>query len=209
MLLILDRGFLYFAKFVGAIVLVILATATAYFGFDLNRAREDVESMRVEVQKAKTDVENAKKDSDATESDVKKLLADAKNKLTETQSLLDKMLSVVQRESTAIHQSFIVAFNLSNVAPKDAAIPLTEQRTWFTVPELAKLYNFPSEVDGTGQIIGLLRFHERRVSGQESDDPLPVLTFKPEGSAVRVAYAGANTRSDPSSTDSGAGSISP
>jgi hypothetical protein len=57
--LILDRGFLYFAKFVGGIVVIIVALATAYFGFDLNKAREDVNQMSKEVAQAQKEAKEA------------------------------------------------------------------------------------------------------------------------------------------------------
>ena len=41
--LVLDRGLLYFAKFVGAMILLLVAAGAAFFGFDLNKAREDVD----------------------------------------------------------------------------------------------------------------------------------------------------------------------
>jgi len=60
-LLVLDRGLIYFAKFVIGIVVVIVALGSAYFGFDVSRAREDVDQMRKEVQAAQKEVQDAQK----------------------------------------------------------------------------------------------------------------------------------------------------
>src|SRR6516225_5612519 len=60
-LLVLDRGLIYFAKFVIGIVVVIVALGSAYFGFDVSRAREDGDQMRKEVQAAQKEVQDAQK----------------------------------------------------------------------------------------------------------------------------------------------------
>jgi subtilase family serine protease len=150
-LLILDRGLIYFAKYVGAVVLIILAITTIYFGFDFNHVREDIEKMRADVDKTKTDVVKVGESA-------QQLLSDAQAKLKDTQAKLDEMLKIASKESGEIHQQYIVAFRLSDTSGKEASLPSENQRAWFTVPELAKLYNFPTEEDGAGQVIGLLEF---------------------------------------------------
>jgi hypothetical protein len=70
-LLVLDRGFLYFAKFIIAIVLIVFAFATAYFGFDFNKARDGVDQMRKDVQASQKEIEAKRKEIETAQAKVK------------------------------------------------------------------------------------------------------------------------------------------
>jgi len=156
-LLVLDRGLLYFAKFVIGIVVVIIALGTAFFGFDLNKARQDVDQMRKDVQAAQKEVQEAQKAvSDAKTSvvgiskDAQDQLAQAQQKSAETQAKLDEMLQGAQRETAQIH-AIVVA-----VAPPPATSPNPVGPREFEVTDIAGLYRFPSGQDGRGQTIALI-----------------------------------------------------
>jgi subtilase family serine protease len=158
-LLVLDRGLLYFAKFVIGIVVVIVALGTAYFGFDLNKAREDVDQMRKDVQAAQKEVQEAEKSvSDAKASvvtiskEAQDQLTQAQQKSTETQAKLDEMLQGAQRETAQIH-----AIVLTYAPAPSLATPSNQARKHaFAVPEIAALYHFPSTQDGGGRTIALI-----------------------------------------------------
>jgi hypothetical protein len=195
-LLVLDRGLLYFAKFIGAVVIVILAVTTAFFGLDLNRAREDVDKMRSEVQRAQEEVQSAKKEIESAKTDVaaigqgaQQLLAEAKSNLADTKSLIDRILTTAKTESDTIH-SLLVSIHLP-AAPQERTIspprdlptiPARTSRPWFTVPEITRLYNFPTDLDGSGQVIGILEFgggysqHDIDTYFQKLGLPVPDIT---------------------------------
>jgi hypothetical protein len=146
--LIVDRGFLYFAKFVVGIVVIVIAFATAYFGFDLNKARQDVEQTRKDIQAAKESVLAISKEAQDH-------LAQAQRKSAETQAKLDELLSTAQRETLQIHAIVVASATVpatgSNVHPPDAL-----RRGAFTIPEIAAAYHFPTGLDGTGQTLALI-----------------------------------------------------
>ncbi len=138
-LLVLDRGFLYFAKFVGAVILLLVAAGAAFFGFDLNKAREDVDRMRTEIEH--------------TERAAIGLDKEAENKLKETESRLDEMERQAEQQYNVFQSKLLRATPTTPGAPGPApAISASS----FTVRELAKLYNFPKELDGKGKTIGLI-----------------------------------------------------
>jgi hypothetical protein len=129
-LLVLDRGLLYFAKFVIGIVVVLIAMGTAFFGFDLNKARQDIDQMRKEVQAAQKDVQESQKAVGEAKSSVvaiskeiqeaQKAVGEAKNSViaisqdaqsqlslaAQAQTKLDEMLQGAQRETAVIHSKY-------------------------------------------------------------------------------------------------------
>jgi hypothetical protein len=174
-LLVLDRGFLYFAKFVLGIVVIILALATGYFGFDLNKARESVDQMRKDVEAAQNDVLKAQKDIATTQERIQAAqkdvqaakesviaiskqaqdqLAEAQRKLSDTQAKLEDMLAAAQNDVVKIHTIVVAAVPVPTSGANTA--PTAPYRKGFTVPELAALYQFPPALDGTDQTIALI-----------------------------------------------------
>jgi Subtilase family len=164
-LMIIDRGLLYFAKFVIGIVVIIVALGTAYFGFDLNKAREDVDQMKKDVQAAQKEVEDAQKSIDETKAGVLTIskgaqdqLDQARQKSAETQAKLDEMLRGAQRETAQIHA--IVVDVTPSPLPPSAAAPVQASNLPrakpFNVSEITSLYHFPSGQDGSGQTIAII-----------------------------------------------------
>jgi subtilase family serine protease len=150
--LVLDRGLLYFAKFVGAMILLLVAAGAAFFGFDLNKAREDVDRMRTEIQQTE---KKAAAQIEDTEKRAATLTKEAEDKLKETESRLDDIEKQAALEHSAFQQKLAVA--AQQPAPMASGPPVPNNaQTAFTVPELAKLYKFPEELDGTGKTIGLI-----------------------------------------------------
>jgi subtilase family serine protease len=151
--LIVDRGLIYFAKFVGAVLLFIFAIGTAYFGFDVNHAREDIEKMRAEI-------EDSKKEITTIDNSARELLT----KVTDTVNDLNARSKEVITETGKIHENYVAFLQFMQVKGTDNPTPQQisdekgNSRSWFKVPELAKLYDFPDDKDGGGQIIGLLEF---------------------------------------------------
>jgi subtilisin family serine protease len=149
-LFVLDRGFLYFAKFVGALVLLLVASGAAFFGFDLNKAREDVDKMRTEIQQAEKDATTLDQKADNT-------LQQAQNKLNLVESKLDDMERMAEQQ----YQAFQSKLQIGSLQPAPSALGTSGPTpailaSSFTIPELARLYEFPKELDGTGKTIGLI-----------------------------------------------------
>ena len=144
-LFVLDRGLLYFAKFVLGIVVVVIALGTAFFGFDLNKAREDVDQMQKDVQKAQKAVQDAQASVEATKKSVVDIGAEATRLLEEVRAKADQ----IQQEAVQVQKFY------DGVVTAPAAAPNAPGRS-FTVPEIAALYHFPAEQTGIGQTIGLI-----------------------------------------------------
>ena len=161
-LLILDRGLLYFMKFVGGIVVVELVIATAYFGFDLNKARQEIDRMRKDVleteratQKAKEEVEGkvaeikgfALEKRKETEKQVANLIDQVNQKISLAQATFE---GAVQEARTKITERVAIF-----TAPAPSVVEVAQERA-FTVPEIAALNHFPEGLNGRGQTIGLI-----------------------------------------------------
>jgi hypothetical protein len=151
-LFIVDRGFLYFAKFVVAIVLFVFAVGTAYFGFDINKARESVEQTAKEVRAVQTEIHESQK---SVEEQVLKIKDEAQQQLAQvqsTQAKIHKILARSQRESGAIHSKYVeLRIGVGDVSNSIEVVART-----FKVPEIAALYHFPQGQDGSGQTIALI-----------------------------------------------------
>jgi len=153
-LLVLDRGLVYFAKFVLGIVVVVIALGTAFCGFDLNKAREDVDRMQKDVQKAQKEVLDAQQSVDATKTSVLKIATEAQRRLEEVRSRADELLNTAQREAGQIH---VIAMGVvTQPATGSGSSGSIESRRPYTVPEIAALYHFPAGQNGAGQTIGLV-----------------------------------------------------
>jgi len=140
--LVLDRGFLYFAKFVAAVGLLIVAAGAAFFGFDLNKAREDVERMRTEIEKI--------------EEQAKKISAEAQTKLDETEHKLADIEKAAEEEHKQFQQKLQTSFVQTSGLPQGVTTPEPPPKGSFTVPEIMAAYDFPKNLNGAGRTIGLL-----------------------------------------------------
>jgi len=194
--LILDRGFLYFAKFVLGVVILILAIGTAYFGFDLNKARENVEQMRKEVEAARSSVV-----------EISKQVQDQVEQAKKTLAALEEQENASSREIEKIHQNFLLSasFVVSSATPPPLLSPNpsppSAQFRSFTVPEIATLYHFPSDQHGRGQTIGLIKLGGG-YRGSDLDAYFAKLHLaRPKVSAVSVDHNRNNPTGDPNGPD--------
>jgi subtilase family serine protease len=163
-LLVLDRGFLYFAKFVVGVVVIIVALGTAYFGFDLNKAREDVDQMQKDVEAAQVKVEAARKDVEAAQKDIQRTQAslvaigdETQHRLAQVNSQIETLLSQTQHDFETVH---VYALGIVSKTTYSAAKPAVsadkrKQRA-LTLAEIAAAYHFPAGEHGAGQTIGLI-----------------------------------------------------
>ncbi len=197
-LFVLDRGLVYFGKFVLGVVVLVLALATAYFGFDLNKAREDVEQMRKEVQAAQKEVLDTKTSVISISASAQQQFKEAQQKSVEASAALAGMLRLAQQESSQIHA--IVVASAPSREPESAARTNEKSQT-LTVPAIAALYGFPKSLDGTGQAIGLIE-----LGGGYRDADIDAYfanlhLHRPHVSSVSVDQAKNEPVGDPNSAD--------
>lgn len=142
---VLDQGLVRFGKFVIAIVALIAAIGAFFYGFDIKKADEDVRKYRDEAQatveavnKTTAELNEARKKLEAANSDAQALLNSLQEKNKQADQLLAHMTS----------------------APVSASSTTTatgeNKPSFFTGADLANLYDFPEDLDGTGQTIALI-----------------------------------------------------
>lgn len=142
---VLDQGLVRFGKFVIAIVALIAAIGAFLYGFDIKRADEDVRKYRDEAQdtvqkvnQTTAELNEARKKLEAANSDAQALLNSLQEKNKQADQLLAHMTTGPQVGSTT------------------TSTGVQDNPSSFTGPELARLYDFPEDLDGTGQTIGLI-----------------------------------------------------
>jgi hypothetical protein len=162
-LLVLDRGFLYFAKFVVGVVVIIVALGTAYFGFDLNKAREDVDQMQKDVEAAQVKVEVARKDVETAQKDIQRTQAslvaigdETQHRLTEVNHQIETLLNQTQHDVETVHVYALGIVSKLPAAAAPAAAADKRKPYAFTLAEIGATYHFPTGDHGSGQTIGLV-----------------------------------------------------
>jgi kumamolisin len=127
------------------LVAIIAAIGALLYGIDIKKADEDVHKIRDDAQAV---VAEAKKTTD-------EMIA-AKQDLQKAHQTATVLLAAIQQKSEEADR--LVA-HIKQGAPS-AEVPSAdhegENKGWFNPPELARLYNFPSKLDGSGQTIGLI-----------------------------------------------------
>ena len=162
--LVLDRGFLYFAKFIVGIVALVFAFGTAYFGFDLNRARESIEETRQKVAEDETKAEEAEKRTESAQTQLQeagKKAADAYQSAQEqlnqaSQNLVEAKKALQQIQQYEEQAQVYVAAILTPPALNPNGPPPVPSSEKNSIPAIAELYHFPKGLDGTGQTIGIV-----------------------------------------------------
>jgi len=170
--LIIDKGLLYFAKFVAAAVLVIVASGTVFFGFDLRNSVDTVETMKTAVEQSKADIGTDQNTLDTlTKKTQQQLLA---GEQAEEQAIgTEKEAVATERQAEGALQATIKAINAkaatffvsleirseegSSTGPRS---PPKKPQNSLSPPELASLYDFPKNLDGRGKAVGIIELGE-------------------------------------------------
>jgi kumamolisin len=166
---ILDRDLIRFVKFAGAVLALFILVGAILWGFDIKQAadkvRDATDKVRdalYKVQDAQTvisktagEVEENRKSVQAYQQQVQDSVTKAQQAQQQTQELLSK-----------IQQDVLEADRYTELLKRggpDSGPPETIRRSIsktasapFSVPQIAKLYDFPTEFDGKGQTIGLI-----------------------------------------------------
>jgi hypothetical protein len=150
---VLDQGLISFGKFVAAIFALFVAAGVFFYGFDLKRTGEEVtktaaqvESMEKKTETLERDVENVKSEVDKDRQQLREMLADAEVKLNSIETKEKRATVLIGRIEFAAQPG---------TAPDTGAAPAFTPGS-FSVTELALIYDFPPQLDGRGQTIGLI-----------------------------------------------------
>ncbi|MET3132175.1 kumamolisin [Oxalobacteraceae bacterium GrIS 1.11] len=148
-LLVLDRGLIYYAKFVAATIGFVLVIGSFALGFDINHTIQEAHRLGAELEKTAKDTERD--------------LNETKKKFT---ILAEEYQKLIADNTVRIQQAtakFINNFPGTNTLPGDheswqslptqGSLPVGKG---YTIPEIARLYDFPKNLTGEGKSIGVI-----------------------------------------------------
>lgn len=176
---VLDQGLIRFAKFAAAALAVFVTIGVFLYGFNLKEVakeiREIANSVRELHRQATVTNDEIRKSKDAVAADrseSEKLLRETRNSIISTKAAQKKIaaeveenrqqLALVIEQGKSSISEFDVAFHsrIELLADSRTETPVAEiapvRGPGFTVPELSRLYDFPTEFNGRGQCIGLI-----------------------------------------------------
>lgn len=161
---VFDRDLGRFIKFAGSILAIFVTVGIFLWGFDVKKAAAEVKDARNEARQLLEEVRQAQQQS-AT------LLEDARALLGKTQLEVVELADKVRADAgdvAKIRSQYVEA-----VAADTRAL---------SVPEVARLYDFPVELDGTGQTIAVIGltggFSKRDLEDYSSSLGLPELRVR-------------------------------
>lgn len=179
---VLDQGLVRFAKFTGGILAIFVTVGLFLYGVDIKQVAKDVRTEADRIRQIKDDANKLLQDSQAsisqldrqaelalsTQTKIEAGLKQIENVQQQVEAKLEEIVkSAARAEDTATAaQTFYLGMkNQAETAQLHAADqpkpakpepPAPARKTGLTVPELARLYNFPTELDGSGQCIGVI-----------------------------------------------------
>lgn len=179
---ILDQGLVRFAKFTGGILAIFVTVGLFLYGVDIKQVARDVRSEADRIRQIREDASKLLQDTQASLSQLERqaeLTHTAQSKveaglkqIENVQEQVDAKLQEIVRsaaraqETADAAQTFYLGMKTQaeSVHPQPAdtpkaaktGSPARPRKSGFTVPELARLYNFPTELDGSGQCIGII-----------------------------------------------------
>lgn len=175
----LDQDLLRFAKFAGGVLTIFIAVGLFFYGFDIKQAVKEVQELVNSVRQIRYDVGKAKDEVSADQKELARLLQDAQEAARRSNESIRKWSEELEGQRKAVDVSRRqIDYLLAKAKRKAASFdiegdvdgsaeegqPARAKRksspasptAGFTVPDLARLYNFPAEFDGSGQTIGLI-----------------------------------------------------
>ena len=169
---ILDQDLVRFVKFAVGILAIFVTVGLFLWGFNVKKAAQEVKENRDETQqilfdmrRIRADVGKTKDELLADQKESKRLLLAVQSAEESTRSIakevgakqqeIGKLLAKSKKEYSSIAK-FHLQLKVRAAGPEDITESSTGPRASFTVPEIASLYNFPPNLDGSGQTIGLI-----------------------------------------------------
>ncbi len=177
---ILDKSLIRFGKFIGAVLTLFTLVGGIIWGFKIDTASERVRDAAEDVRKAQADIRDMQltiresqdqvrktnqqilKTAESVEANRKQVESSqqqVQDVLAKAQRDAKKLLSQIKEDAQMAHRYTVLLIRggpssglpqtLRSQSPMATAAPLS-------VPDIAKLYDFPTESDGRGETIGLI-----------------------------------------------------
>jgi hypothetical protein len=162
---VVDQGLIRFAKFALAILALFVAVGAALYGFDIqkgvDKVREGVDKVRDSedsVQKMRVSLENQIREVQKTGEQIelsRKNVSDNEQKVQDLRNEAQSFVDWIERNKPAV-LAFVARIPAADVEITQTALSPQSDRPWFTAPELARLYDVPTDLNGNGQTIGFV-----------------------------------------------------
>lgn len=165
---VVDKDLVRFFKFAGGVLAIFVTVGLSLWGFDVKKAAQEVKESRDETRQILADVRQIRNDVAITKTE---LIADQQESarlmqaaeqntrqvaatVAAQQQQIEELLAKSKEEYTTIAH-YRLNLNAGTVGSEARKISPGLSRS-FSVPELVRFYNFPAELNGHGQTIGLI-----------------------------------------------------
>jgi len=163
---VLDEGFFRFAKFVGAALALFITAGAILYGYNVKETGDKVREVAdkvhdaqekmadklrdadTRIREAQRSIEQQVKAVDATAQQVHEAAATVtrdKESIAASRQFIDQLRKQSEQDAERIHQHAVF---LESGSPSSGP--------GFSAVQLANLYDFPAELDGKGQTIGII-----------------------------------------------------
>jgi len=174
---VVDEGLIQFVKVALAILAIYVTVGVFLWGFDIKQAAkeahesadnaraakkeasdvtEEIKETRKVINAARDEVNHAQDEIRKNLDDSAKQVEAARHAAATDLERMKVLLAQAVEDEGKIHSTVLLA-TTSHVPPSATATTASNtEHTTFSVPEVAKLYDFPAEFTGTGQRIALV-----------------------------------------------------
>jgi hypothetical protein len=181
---IVDRDLIRFAKFATAVLGIFITVGVCIWGFDVTKAAKEVRESSDQARKIQVELNRTKEDIQSAKEKILAASGEINANREKTQDLLTKAENLVASISEKEQQATVF---IARIVERSGTV--NEPTAGFSVPELARLYNFPPDLDGSGQTIGIIElgggYQESDLDAYFADLMLP----RPKVTAVSVLGA--------------------
>jgi kumamolisin len=175
---LIDGELYRFVKVAGAVLAIFATIGVFLYGFEIKKAAKEARDSADITRQSLYDVAKIKDEMQSNKQESEKLLQSMKDLSSSANNEIDKFKVVAQlafdkaketeaalaraEESAATIDRIKAQYERSGLFPTQAAISEegAAKEVWeegsYSVPQLARLYNFPRGSDGKGQCIGLI-----------------------------------------------------
>lgn len=208
---ILDKSLIRFGKFAGAILAIFVAIGVALWGVDIKKAADEAQVAHDKAREAQDKAQDADqsihKVADEIEAARKSVIVSEQraNEAAGNSERTYKVILDLKQKSITAYTTMITikAGGPGSGSPETIGSPRPKaQGASLTVPQLVQLYDFPTELDGKGQTIGLIE-----LGGGYQDSDLDAYFGQLGISKPKVTWVSVDGVKNEPSTDPGADSL--
>ncbi|HEY1784886.1 MAG TPA: S53 family peptidase [Pirellulales bacterium] len=148
---IVDKDLIRFAKFAAAVLGIFITVGVCIWGFDVTKAAKEVHESSDQARQIQLELNRTKEDIQLAKEKILAASGEITSNREKTQDLLSKAEKLVASISEKEEQATVF---FARIVERSSTV--NEPSPGFSVPELARLYNFPPDLDGSGQTIGII-----------------------------------------------------